>query len=184
MKTSSGLVSSTVDATEASTTAEATSTSVSKAKQATTTTLDTTSFVEPTTSATKTKTKTSSAPAATTSSTSDDGGSSGGSNTGQATFYATGLGACGITNKDTDYICAVSQLLFDGFEGYTGGDPNSNPICNKKIKATYKGKSVTVTVTDRCVGCAHNDLDFSPSAFDQLADQALGRLSGMTWEWV
>jgi len=186
---SSAFPSSTAAPTESSSTVEATSTSV-ETTEATTTAKKIHSYAEPTTTTSPpktsaTKTKTSSAAAATTSSTSDDGGSSSGESfTGEATFYGTGLGACGITNKDTDYICAVSHLLFDGFEGYTGGNPNSNPICNKKIKATYKGKSVTVTVTDRCVGCAKNDLDFAPSAFDQLADEALGRLTGMTWEWI
>jgi len=183
---SSAFPSSTATPTESSSTAEATSTSAeptTTAKKIATSVEPTTTTSPPKTSATKTKT--SSAAVATTSSTSDDGGSSSGETfTGQATFYGTGLGACGITNKDTDYICAVSHLLFDGFEGYTGGDPNSNPICNRKIKATYKGKSVTVTVTDRCVGCAENDLDFAPSAFDQLANEDLGRLSGMTWQWV
>jgi len=186
---SSAFPSSTAAPTESSsTTAEPTSTFVETSEAAPTTTKKkAASYVQPTTTAspTKTKTKTSSAAAATQSSSNDDGGSSSGdTHTGQATFYGTGLGACGITNKDTDYICAVSHLLFDGFDGYTGGDPNSNPICGKKIKATYKGKSVTVTVTDRCVGCAMDDLDFAPSAFDQLADEALGRLSGMTWEFI
>ncbi|EIN13816.1 hypothetical protein PUNSTDRAFT_95155 [Punctularia strigosozonata HHB-11173 SS5] len=106
-----------------------------------------------------------------------------GTQTGQGTFYATGLGACGITNTDTDYIAAVSHLLFDTFPGYNGVNPNNNPICNKKVTATYKGKSVSVTITDRCTGCALTDLDFSPSAFDQLADESVGRLSGMTWVW-
>lgn len=46
-----------------------------------------------------------------------------------------------------------------------------------------QGKSVEVTVTDRCTGCAETDLDFSPSAFDQLADETVGRISGMTWVW-
>lgn len=146
----------------------------------TTTKPATTSKAENTKTSTK-ATKTSTSAAAATSSSSS---SSSGSNTGEGTFYGTGLGACGIVNVDTDYICAVSQSLFDGFDGYTGSDPNSNPICGKKIKATYEGKSVTVTVTDRCVGCAYNDLDFSPSAFDQLADQSVGRLKGMTWVWV
>ncbi|QRV91177.1 hypothetical protein RhiJN_19195 [Ceratobasidium sp. AG-Ba] len=68
--------------------------------------------------------------------------------------------ACGITNKDTDFIAAASQELFDGFNGYTGGNPNNNPICNKKVKAFYQGKSVTVTLTDRCVGCSKYSLDF------------------------
>lgn len=185
---SAAFASSTASATSSSSTAEPTSTSFS--------TTDAPSYVQPTTTATptstkiKTKTKTSTSAAPTSSSTSDNGGSSSGGSssgttyTGDATFYATGLGACGITNADTDYICAVSHLLFDGFDGYTGGDPNNNPVCNKKLKATYQGKSVTVTVTDRCVGCAMYDLDFAPSAFDQLADEALGRLKGMTWEWI
>lgn len=184
---SAAFASSTASTTSSSSTAEPTSTSFS--------TTDAPSYVQPTTATPtstkiKTKTKTSTSAAPTSSSTSDNGGSSSGGSssgttyTGDATFYATGLGACGITNADTDYICAVSHLLFDGFDGYTGGDPNNNPVCNKKIKATYQGKSVTVTVTDRCVGCAMYDLDFAPSAFDQLADEALGRLKGMTWEWI
>ena len=49
---------------------------------------------------------------------------------------------------------------------------------------TDEGRSVTVTVTDRCVACATTDLDFSPSAFQQLADLSQGRLYGMTWDWA
>ena len=88
--------------------------------------------------------------------------------------------------------------------GYDGTNPNNNPVCNKKIKATCKpsttssvqphvnliflfqdgGNSVEVIVTDRCEACKETDLDFSPSAFTQLADQSIGRITGMTWEWV
>jgi len=129
-------------------------------------------------------TKPSSSFEATAPSSNNGGSATGGTFTGDGTFYATGLGACGITNVDTDFICAVSHSLFDGFEGYTGGNPNSNPVCGRKITATYQGKSVTVTVTDRCVGCALHDLDFSPSAFDNLAAESIGRLKGVTWSWV
>jgi len=165
-------------------------TSSTREAEPTSTSVKTTSEAKAATSAAPTTTKTKSKAATKTSSTAketatDDGSSSSsGSFTGQATFYGTGLGACGITNKDTDYIAAVSMLLFDGFEGYTGGNPNNNPVCGKKIKANYQGKSVTITVTDRCVGCKMYDLDFAPKAFDQLADEALGRLSGMTWSWA
>ena len=31
------------------------------------------------------------------------------------TYYATGLGSCGITNSDTDKIVAVSHLLYDQY---------------------------------------------------------------------
>jgi hypothetical protein len=106
-----------------------------------------------------------------------------GTQTGQGTFYATGLGACGITNKDTDHIAAVSHLLFDNFPGYAGVNPNNNPLCGRTVTATYKGKSTVVALTDRCTGCAVTDLDFSPRAFSDLADFALGRLDGVTWVW-
>jgi len=103
--------------------------------------------------------------------------------TGQGTYYGTGLGACGITNNDNQPIVAVSQLLFDNYPGYKGANPNNNPICGKKLTATYQGKSVTVTVTDRCVACKLHDLDFSPDAFSKLADQAIGRISDVRWTW-
>jgi hypothetical protein len=115
---------------------------------------------------------------------SDSGGFLSGDQTGQGTFYDTGLGACGITNKNTDFICAVSHELFDSFPGYKAGNPNSNPICNKKIHITFEGKSVDVIVTDRCEGCKMTDLDLSPSAFDVIADASRGRISGMKWHWA
>jgi hypothetical protein len=31
------------------------------------------------------------------------------------TFYGTGLGACGVTNSDTDLIVAVAHELFDTY---------------------------------------------------------------------
>jgi hypothetical protein len=95
-------------------------------------------------------------------------------------------------------IVAVSSRLFDSWPGYNGWNPNTNPICNKHIKATYGNTSVIVQVTDRCEGCAERDLDLSPSAFMQLAPLSYGRLEeaqrwigngmidlhGITWEWV
>ncbi|TFK41083.1 RlpA-like double-psi beta-barrel-protein domain-containing protein-containing protein [Crucibulum laeve] len=107
-----------------------------------------------------------------------------GTQTGQGTFYGTGLGACGIVNTDADFIAAVSHLLFDTFPNYKGGNPNNNPICGRKVQATFQGKSVTVAITDRCEACALTDLDFSPTAFNQIADPALGRISGMKWVWL
>jgi hypothetical protein len=118
---------------------------------------------------------------------SQDNGSGGpsfmhGTQTGQGTFFAPGMGACGIINDDSDHIVAVSHSLFDSYPGYDGSNPNTNPLCNKKIVASYQGKSTTVTVTDRCQACATTDLDFSPAAFDDLANPALGRID-ITWSW-
>ncbi|TKY87753.1 hypothetical protein EX895_003334 [Sporisorium graminicola] len=100
---------------------------------------------------------------------------------GQATYYAPGLGACGWTNTESDYIVAISASLFDSFGT---GNPNKNPACGHKISASYGGKTITVSVADRCVGCAWGDLDFTPTGFSQLADMSKGRLSGLTWSWI
>ena len=88
--------------------------------------------------------------------------------------------------------------------GYNNVNPNSNPVCGRKITATCKftftfkphgapskaisssdkGKSVTITVADRCDSCAETDLDFSPTAFSDLADLSVGRLEGVDWHWA
>ncbi|THU78610.1 hypothetical protein K435DRAFT_876449 [Dendrothele bispora CBS 962.96] len=108
--------------------------------------------------------------------------------TGEGTFYTPGLGACGVTNTESDLICAVAHEFFDGYATKDGpdpnaGNPNKNPICNKQIDVTYQGKSVTVTVVDRCEGCKGYDLDFSPTAFDHLASRNLGRIQGISWKF-
>ncbi|KAJ6605337.1 plant expansin [Mycena vulgaris] len=104
--------------------------------------------------------------------------------TGDGTFFAPGLGACGKTNNANELIVAVSHGVFDSFPGATL-NPNQNPICGKKLKATYGQKSVTVAVEDRCPGCAGAaDLDFTEAGFKQLAPLAQGRIHGVKWEWV
>jgi len=100
------------------------------------------------------------------------------------TFFDDGLGACGITNFEPQKIAAVPHALFDSVPGYDGTNPNNNPICGKWINAHYKGKTVTVQVTDRCGGCEKlGSLDFSHAAFDALSDETPGRIP-ITWEWA
>ncbi|KAF7965857.1 hypothetical protein HWV62_41220 [Athelia sp. TMB] len=158
------------------TTSEKTKTSSTSTKEAAPTKAETTK-------AKVTSTKTTSSEKSTKTPTSGSESYLSGTQTGEGTYFGTGLGACGITNSASDHIVAVSQLLFDTYPGYDGANPNNNPVCGKKITATYKGKSVSVTVTDRCVACAITDLDFTTSAFDLIADRALGRIYGMTWDW-
>jgi len=124
-----------------------------------------------TTTTTATKTSTASNPAGT------------GKFKGEATYYYTGLVACGTYHKDSEYIAAVADSRFDSYPG-AGSNPNKNPICGKRVRAYYKGKQVEVTIRDRCIGCAHNDLDFTPTAFKKLAPLSDGRLKGMTWDYI
>ncbi|GAA5982236.1 hypothetical protein JCM5350_007707 [Sporobolomyces pararoseus] len=106
-----------------------------------------------------------------------------GTHTGEGTWFAPGLGACGTVATDDSPIVAVSHLLYDSYPGATR-NPNLNPICGQKIRATYQGKSVDVTVQDRCEGCAMWDLDFSPKLFGELADLGIGRLKGVEWTFI
>jgi hypothetical protein len=97
------------------------------------------------------------------------------------------LGACGITNSAKDNIVAVSHIVFDAAQ--KGSNPNANPLCGKKIRATRFNekagaqRSVDLTVTDRCVGCKATDIDVTLSVFNQLADQDRGRVP-VTWAWL
>ncbi|KAJ3799121.1 RlpA-like double-psi beta-barrel-protein domain-containing protein-containing protein [Lentinula aff. detonsa] len=100
--------------------------------------------------------------------------------TGQGTYYDTGLTSCGQTYTDSDLIVALSHLFYDSYPGATA-NPNDNPVCGKKLTAHYQGKSVTVTVADRCTGCAMYDLDFTPTGFQALSDLSVGRISGVVW---
>ncbi|KAI0092387.1 RlpA-like double-psi beta-barrel-protein domain-containing protein-containing protein [Irpex rosettiformis] len=99
--------------------------------------------------------------------------------TGDATFYIPGTGACGIFNTAQDHIVAVSGAFYDTFPGATP-NPNNNPICGRQMTVTYQGRSTTVTVTDRCVGCALHDIDLSPAAFTDLAPESAGRIQ-VSW---
>jgi hypothetical protein len=106
---------------------------------------------------------------------------------GDLTYYEPGLGACGITSSSSDNIVAVSHYLFDAAQ--TGSNPNANPLCGKKIRATRFNeqtgtqRSVDLTVVDRCVGCQPTDLDVTTSVFDQLGPRDWGRI-GVTWAWL
>ncbi|KAF5335600.1 hypothetical protein D9758_017267 [Tetrapyrgos nigripes] len=71
-------------------------------------------------------------------------------NVGDATFYTPGLGACGITNTESDMIAAVSEQFFDSFPGATP-NPNLNPLCGRAISVSSGGKTIQVTIVDRYV---------------------------------
>ncbi|KAJ9635905.1 hypothetical protein H2199_008259 [Coniosporium tulheliwenetii] len=53
--------------------------------------------------------------------------------TGDLTYYDTGLGACGLTSSASDDVVSISHFVFDAVQ--VGGDPNSNPLCGRRIRA-------------------------------------------------
>ncbi|EQL31154.1 hypothetical protein RJZ56_006457 [Blastomyces dermatitidis] len=105
----------------------------------------------------------------------------GGPYTGDLTYYDPGLGACGIESAAGEPVCAVSQYLYDAVA--VGTNPNANPLCGKRVRLRRAGRSVDVTVVDRCVGCQPNDIDVSLSVFTQLALEEQGRVD-VQWAWL
>ncbi|TGJ78318.1 hypothetical protein E0Z10_g10443 [Xylaria hypoxylon] len=101
--------------------------------------------------------------------------------TGDLTYYAPGLGACGVYNSESDAIVALSWQLFDQYT--PNGNPNLNSLCGRQIQINLGGNSAVVTVEDRCQGCQPNDLDVPVGVFSQLADPNVGRTQ-MTWSWI
>ena len=86
-------------------------------------------------------------------------------------------------------VCVASRPDTQTDSAQKSTNPNDNPFCNRKIRATRKRQgqaenvTVDVTVVDRCTGCKLYDLDFSPGAFDLMADAALGRVD-VTWAFL
>ncbi len=122
---------------------------------------------------------------------------------GRFTYYTPNLSACGNINTEADLVVALSYVDFDPYT--PNGNPNNNSLCGKKLRASYSGKSVDVTVADCCTGCASGSLDLSTAAFrkwssrwalwlcgdcadifggvEAIADLNLGWVDG-TWEWI
>ncbi|CAG8484632.1 6130_t:CDS:1 [Cetraspora pellucida] len=93
---------------------------------------------------------------------------------GDATFYNTGLGACGITSNDNQLVAALPAADYDSL--MTDGNPNHSGACGKMATVVCGGKTVTVKIVDRCPNCKSGDLDMSPAAFDCIADRSVGRI--------
>ncbi|KAF2235107.1 hypothetical protein EV356DRAFT_419927, partial [Viridothelium virens] len=101
--------------------------------------------------------------------------------TGDATYFATGSGACGWDTTTNNNIVAVAESMFDQ---YGDSDPNNNPMCGKSITINYGGKSFPAVVVDRCTGCADGDLDYSQNMFEAIiGSTSIGRQTGVSWSF-
>ncbi|KZT53569.1 hypothetical protein CALCODRAFT_501001 [Calocera cornea HHB12733] len=84
--------------------------------------------------------------------------------TGRATWFEVGLGACGYTDTDADYLVALNEPQ------YTSGD-----YCNRflLVENAATGASAVAKVRDECPGCAWGSLDMSPDLFKALSSGGL-----------
>ncbi|CAG8698699.1 3905_t:CDS:1, partial [Racocetra fulgida] len=65
---------------------------------------------------------------------------------GEATFYNTGLGACGITSNDNELVAALPAPDYDSF--IPDGNPNHCTACGRTATVVSGDKSVTVKIVD------------------------------------
>ncbi|KAF4616954.1 hypothetical protein D9613_008543 [Agrocybe pediades] len=91
---------------------------------------------------------------------------------GDATWFNTGLGSCGINNVDTDFVVALNSAQAAG-----------NAHCGQRVQVQYQGATVFATVVDTCPGCGVNGIDLTPAAFQMLAPLTVGRIQ-VTWDFA
>lgn len=103
--------------------------------------------------------------------------------TGQLTYFSPAVGACGFTNTETDMVVAVSHELWDKVQ--VGANPNTNPLCGKRLRLTGPLGSVDVSVADRCpaASCTLWNVDASRGAYLKIANEVDGRVP-LNWQWL
>jgi expansin (peptidoglycan-binding protein) len=73
-------------------------------------------------------------------------------------------------------VYAVSLTISAVFLTILIGGNSASSMCGKTATVSWKGKSVNVNVVDECPVCGYDNIDLSPSAFEQLADKSECRL--------
>ncbi|KAG8686487.1 hypothetical protein FRC09_014096 [Ceratobasidium sp. 395] len=102
---------------------------------------------------------------------------------GWASYYnpSAGTGACGWNNRDDEWVAAIGTALYQ--QMMVDGNPNHSQACGKTANFTWNGKTIKVGIVDRCYACGTEDIDLSPSAFQQFAPLAQGKLNGASWKF-
>lgn len=92
---------------------------------------------------------------------------------GDGTFYAgDGSGNCSYPAGGSVLYAAMNHT-----------DYAASYSCGAYVRATGPDGSVTVQIVDQCPECPAGDLDFSPQAFDLIADPIDGRVP-ISWQVV
>lgn len=98
---------------------------------------------------------------------------------GIATFYSVSADNCGTSSTDNDFVCAISQQMYNT----VANSESISEYCGHMINITYGGKTIQVKVVDSCASCDANHLDLSPAAFTSLANADLGVID-IQWTWA
>ncbi|ORX63314.1 hypothetical protein K493DRAFT_148348, partial [Basidiobolus meristosporus CBS 931.73] len=97
---------------------------------------------------------------------------------GDGTYFAPGLGSCGIVSTSSQLIAAMNAPQFGEY-----ANPSHSPVCFKCAMIHGPKGSVKVQIVDKCPSCKEGSLDLSPAAFEHIADLAQGRVH-IDWSYV
>jgi expansin (peptidoglycan-binding protein) len=96
-----------------------------------------------------------------------------GTGSGDATYYAVGLGACGWTNTDSENVVAINAPQWE-----------AGKHCGQWVTITGAAGTAKAKVVDLCPGCASGDLDMSPVLFEAtIGSKDIGRAK-MEWSFT
>jgi len=95
---------------------------------------------------------------------------------GRGTWFNVGLGNCGKWNANSDAIVAISTSRYNA---------NGGANCDQwvQIVNTKNGKKAYGMTRDSCESCGTEDLDMSPSLFQQLDNLSVGQLK-ISWNFM
>ncbi|KAJ2214496.1 hypothetical protein EV179_002901 [Coemansia sp. RSA 487] len=96
---------------------------------------------------------------------------------GDGTYFTPGLGSCGKTNAEDEFIAAINAPQYG-----TYANPNNAPVCGRCALVKGALGRVKVTITDKCPPCKHGDLDLSPVAFMEIGDMDDGTFANSAAE--
>ncbi|KAJ7100135.1 RlpA-like double-psi beta-barrel-protein domain-containing protein-containing protein [Mycena belliarum] len=87
--------------------------------------------------------------------------------------YLAGLGACGWTNSDSEFVVALTAQQWD-----------NGAHCGKEISISWKGKTTNAKIVDECMGCPMGGLDFSQGLFSFFVGQGNNNNVGIIYgDW-
>jgi expansin (peptidoglycan-binding protein) len=86
--------------------------------------------------------------------------------------YEVGLGACGWSDKPSDFVVALNSAQY-----------GSGKHCGQQIQIQANGKTAIAQVVDECPGCEGDGLDLSDALFEHFAPSATGEFVG-SWGFI
>jgi hypothetical protein len=106
-------------------------------------------------------------------------------NSGDMTVYDpnNGYGACGTQIPNSDFSAALSHEIW-GADQWGNDGLNHNPNCGRRVRVTWNGRTVDVTIKDKCMGCKAGDIDLVRAAWNQITGNRAGDRLKASWTFI